>query len=107
MKDSGRHGLETAPRAKRPTMDAIEVRAPGLAALMVRLLMRMPEGVRRRVLNDAFGRAARAFNRADFASVCALFADGVEYVPPPALYSGEPIIGRTAVLEFWFEVSRR
>ena len=82
-------------------MDALEVRAPALAALAVRLLARMPAPVRRRVLADAFTRAERAFNRGDLEAVFALFAEDVEYVPPPALYSGEPIRGRAAVERFW------
>jgi ketosteroid isomerase-like protein len=85
-------------------MDAIEVHAPGLAALAVRLLLRMPAGVRRRVLADAFDRAERAFNRADLEPVLALFADDVEYVPPPALHTGPPIVSRAAVRKFWRDI---
>jgi hypothetical protein len=40
-------------------------------------------------------------------AVFALFADDVEYVPPPALYSGAPIVGRANVLAFWNDVLTR
>jgi hypothetical protein len=85
-------------------MDAIEVHAPGLAALAVRLLLRMPAGIRRRALANAFDRAERAFNRADLESVFALFADDVEYVPPRALHTEPPIVSRAAALKFWRDI---
>jgi len=88
-------------------MDMIEVRAPAAAAVAVRVLLRMPSPVRRRVLVDAFTRAQNAFNRGDFEAICALWADDVEYVPPPVLHRGEPILGRAAVLQFWQYVLNR
>jgi len=91
----------------RPPMDAAEVRAPALAALAVRLLAHVPAAARRRVLADAFDRAERAFNRGDLEAVFALFAEDVEYVPPPALHEGRPIIGRAAVERFWQEALAR
>jgi SnoaL-like domain len=92
---------------RRPLMDSIEVRAPRLAASAVRLLVHLPAPLRRRVLADAFARAEDAFNRGDFEAVFAVFADDVEYVPPPALYTGAPIKGRAAVLLFWQEILQR
>ena len=86
---------------RRPVLDSVELRAPRLAAVAVRLMLRMPASFRRRVLAEAFDRAQDAFNRGDLDAVFALFTDDVEYVPPPALYAGEPIIGRAAVLQFW------
>ncbi len=91
----------------RPLADSFEVRFPGLAAMIVRALARAPETVRRRVLTDAFARAERAFNRGDFDAVFALFSQEVEYVPPPPLYDGPPIVGREAVRRFWAEISER
>jgi ketosteroid isomerase-like protein len=81
-------------------MDTLEVRWPGLAAHAAGLLLRLPGPVRRRGLASAFDRAEAAFNRGDFQAVLALFADDVDYVPPPAL-SRTPIRGRAAVLRFW------
>jgi ketosteroid isomerase-like protein len=91
----------------RPVMDAIEVRAPEVSALALRALPRLPPRVRRTVLAGAFARAEAAFNRGDFEAVLALFADDVEYVPPPALHHGPPIVGRPAVLRFWQDVLER
>ncbi len=88
----------------RPLADTIEVRAPLLASLAVRLLLRLPPAMRTRALQDAFARAENAFNRGDLHAVFALFAPHVEYVPPPALHSGAPIIGRDAVMSFWQDV---
>jgi EmrB/QacA subfamily drug resistance transporter len=85
---------------KRPVMDTLEVRWPGLAAHAAGLLLRMPGPLRRRGLASAFDRAQAAFNRGDFQSVLALFADDVDYTPPPPL-SRTPIRGRTEVLRFW------
>jgi predicted MFS family arabinose efflux permease/ketosteroid isomerase-like protein len=85
---------------RRPVMDTLEVRWPGLAAHAAGLLLRLPGPVRRRVLASAFGRAQAAFNRGDFPAVLALFADDVDYTPPPPL-SRAPIRGRAAVLRFW------
>ena len=94
-------------RQHRPLIDTIEVRAPTVAALAVRVLMRLPAPARRRVLVDAFTRAQNAFNRGDFEAIFAVWADDVEYVPPPALHSGDPIVGRAAVLRFWHEIANR
>jgi len=85
---------------RRPVMDTLEVHWPGLAAHAAGLLLRLPGPVRRRGLASAFDRAQAAFNRGDFQAVLALFADDVDYVPPPPL-SRTPIRGRTAVLRFW------
>lgn len=93
--------------SRRPLLDAIEVRAPAIAALANRLMLRMPARLRRRLLTGAFTRAENAFNRADFEAIFALFADDVEYVPPPALHAGQPIAGRAAVLRFWQDVLKR
>ena len=57
--------------------------------------------MRGRALEAAFDRARDAFNRGDVEVVFALFSEDVEYVPPPTLYTGPPISGRDAVLEFW------
>src|SRR5271167_1170824 len=86
---------------KRPLADRIEVGAPGLAALAARTLGRLPDAVRRRVLQSAFDRARDAFNRGDFEAVFALFAPDVEYGPPLPLYEGRPLRGRAAVFDFW------
>ncbi len=91
----------------RPFADALEVRAPAVAAAVVRIILRLPLTARTRVLRDAFARAERAFNRGDLEAVFALFAEDVVYVPPPALHSGEPIHGRAAVLSFWERVLDR
>ena len=95
------------PGTRRPLLDAIEVRAPGAAALANMLLLRMPSPLRRRFLTGAFTRAEKAFNRGDFEAIVALWADDVEYVPPPALHTGQPIVGRAAVQQFWQDVPRR
>jgi hypothetical protein len=94
------HGSDAVTR-KRPLADRIEVGAPGLAALAARTIARLPEPVRRRALRSAFDRARDAFNRGDLEAVFALFAAGVEYGPPPPLYEGPPLRGRTAVFDFW------
>src|SRR5208283_2901025 len=91
----------------RSLADRFEVRFPAAAAVFVRALGRAPAAVRRRVLTDAFARAERAFNRGDLDAVFALFADDVQYVPPPALYDGPPIAGRDAVRRFWTETAAR
>jgi hypothetical protein len=87
--------------ARRPLVDRLEVSAPGLAALAARAVGRAPEPLRRRALRGAFDRARDAFNRGDIEVVFALFDAEVEYVPPPALYGGPPLLGREAVCEFW------
>jgi MFS family permease len=84
---------------RRPVMDTLEVRWPRLAAHAAGLSLRLPGPVRRRGLASALDRAQAAFNRGDFQAVLALFADDVDYVPPPL--SRTPIRGRTAVLRFW------
>lgn len=81
--------------------DRIEVAAPGLAALLARGLAHLPKPLRHRALRGAFDRARDAFNRGDLEAVFALFDAEVEYVPPPALYTGEPLRGRDAVFSFW------
>lgn len=93
-------GPEGADSRRRPALDTLEIRWPGLAAHAVRMLLRMPAAVRRRGLASAFDRAEEAFNRGDFQAVTALFAEDVYYVPPPPL-SGAPIRGRAAVVRFW------
>jgi ketosteroid isomerase-like protein len=95
------------PASPRPFADRLEVGAPGLAALLARGVGRLPETVRRRVLQSAFDRARDAFNRGDLEVVFALFAEDVEYGPPPPLYVGEPLQGRRAVFEFWRDTSDR
>ncbi len=62
--------------------------------------------MRRRALEGAFARARDAFNRGDIEAVMALFAEDVEYVPPPPL-GGEEIRGLPAVLDFWRGVLAR
>ena len=89
--------------ARRPLPDRLEVAAPALAALVARLVSHTPGSVRTRALEAAFDRARDAFNRADMQAVFALFADDVEYVPPPPLYGGPPLRGRDTVLAFWIE----
>ena len=91
----------------RPPADSFEVALPNLAAVVVRGLARAPATVRRRVLADAFARAERAFNRGDLDAVFALFADDVEYMPPPPLYDGPLITGRDAVHRFWNTINAR
>ena len=90
----------------RPLADRLELAAPALAAVSVRILGRAPEAVRRKVLRAAFDRARDAFNRGDIEAVTALFADDVVYLPPPPLCGGE-IHGRRAVLAYWHVVYRR
>ncbi len=77
------------------------MRAPGFAALVVIMVTRLPVSLRRRVLRAAFDRARDAFNRGDFEAVFGLFAEDVEYGPPPPLYSGDFLRGRKAVFDFW------
>lgn len=83
------------------------MRAPGAAALLARAAGHLPGPVRRAVLQSAFGRAGDAFNRGDLEALFALFSQDVEYVPPPPLHSGEPILGRPALFEFWRDVLAR
>ena len=92
--------------ARRPAMDVLEVRWPGVAAHAARMLLRMPAPIRRRGLASAFNRAQDAFNRGDFPAVLALFTDDADYVPPPPL-SARPIRGRAAVLRFWQDMLDR
>jgi hypothetical protein len=99
--------VETALRSERPFADRIEVGAPRIAALAARGLGRLPERIRRRVLQTAFDRARDAFNRDDLEAVFALFAGDVEYGPPPPLYEGAPLRGRDAVFDFWRGVRER
>jgi len=71
-----------------------------------RLLGLLPGALRRRALQSAFDRARDAFNRGDIEAVMALFAQDVEYVPPPPL--GRDVIrGLPAVLDFWRDVFAR
>jgi hypothetical protein len=91
----------------RPLADRLEVAAPGVAALLARGLAHLPEPLRHRALQGAFDRARDAFNRGDLDTVFALFDAEVEYVPPPALYTGEPLHGRDAVFSFWQDILAR
>jgi ketosteroid isomerase-like protein len=68
---------------------------------------RLPVSVRRRALRGAFERARAAFNRGDLEAVFGLFANDVEYGPPPPLYSGHVLHGRAAVFDFWRQVFDR
>lgn len=70
-------------KLRRPLADSVEVRAPGLAALAVMAVTRLPAPMRGRVLRGAFDRARDAFNRGDLEAVFGLFAKDVEYGPPP------------------------
>lgn len=92
---------------RRPLVDQIEVHAPNLVAFINRMALRLPAPLRRRLAVDAFDRAEAAFNRGDFELICALFTANAEYVPPPALHSGKPIIGGAAMLQFWNDVLAR
>lgn len=67
----------------------------------------LPAALRRKALAGAFERAAAAFNRGDLEALFALFADDVEYVPPPALRPPQRIDGREAVKTFWRQVLER
>jgi hypothetical protein len=82
----------------------MEVGAPRVAALGVRIFGYLPGRIRARLLQGAFDRARDAFNRGDLEVVFALFADDVEYGPPPPLYRGEWLQGRAAVFDFWHAV---
>ena len=93
--------------ARRPLIDQIEVSAPSLAALINQMALHLPVPLRRRLVEAAFDRAEAAFNRGDFEPICALFTANAEYVPPPALHNGQPIIGREAMLQFWNDVLAR
>lgn len=93
--------------AGRPLADRLEVGVPQLARVGARIASALPEPLRRRVLQSAFDRARDAFNRGDFEVVFALFADDVEYGPPPPLAGDEMIHGRPAVEEFWQGVFAR
>ena len=85
----------------------MEIGAPRLAALLARGVGRLPEPLRRRILQAAFERARDAFNRGDLEAVFALFAADVEYGPPPPLHKGDPLRGRAAVFDFWRSVRQR
>lgn len=85
----------------RPLADELEVRAPGVAAALARVAGHLPGSIRRVVLLAAFDRARDAFNRGDLQALFALFAQDVQYVPPPPLHGGDPLVGRTALVEFW------
>ena len=91
----------------RPLADRLEVGAPWLATLGARAVGALPEPLRRRILQAAFDRARDAFNRGDLEVVFALFADDVEYAPPPPLTDRDPLRGRAAVLDFWRDVFAR
>ena len=91
----------------RPLPDRIEVATPRLAAVLARFVGRLPEPARRRALQAAFDRARDAFNRGDLEAVFALFAENVEYSPPPPLHDGPPLHGRAAVFDFWRDVHNR
>jgi MFS family permease len=54
---------ERTDEMRRPAMDTLEVRHPGLAAHAVRLLLRMPGPVRRRGLASVFNRAGARCSR--------------------------------------------
>ena len=84
----------------RPLIDRVEVRAPSFSALLARILSRLPEATRRRVLQSAFDRARDAFNRGDLEVVFALFSTDAEYCPPPPLHegTGRPFEGVTQSL---------
>jgi ketosteroid isomerase-like protein len=94
-------------KLRRPVADSVEVRAPALAALAVIVVGRLPVSARRRVLRGAFERARDAFNRGDLEAVFGLFAEDVEYGPPPPLHSGDVLRGRAAVFDFWRAVFDR
>jgi len=83
------------------------VRAPEISALLARILSRLPEAARRRILQSAFERARDAFNRGDLEVVFALFSANAEYCPPPPLYEGGALRGRQATLDFWRRVFDR
>lgn len=91
----------------RPLADRLEVGAPWFATLGAQAIGALPEPIRRRVLQTAFDRARDAFNRGDLEVVFALFADDVEYAPPPPLTDCDALQGRAAVLDFWRDVFDR
>ncbi len=91
----------------RPFSDRVEVGASSLAAFLSRGLSHLPKPVQRRILQAAFDRARDAFNRGDLEAVFALFAEDVEYGPPPPLHQGGPLRGRAAVFDFWRGVRDR
>ena len=91
----------------RSLADRLEVGAPWLATLGARTVGALPEPLRRRILQAAFDRARDAFNRGDLDVVFAMFADDVDYAPPPPLSHDPSLRGRTAVLEFWRDVFAR
>jgi hypothetical protein len=79
----------------------MEIAFPRVAALIAEALGHLPMPVRSRILQGAFDRAERAFNRGDLEAVFALMDPDVEYGPPPPLHDGERIHGRAAVFDFW------
>jgi ketosteroid isomerase-like protein len=74
--------------------------------MAARALGILPGPLRQRALQSAFDRAREAFNRGDIEAVMALFAQDVEYLPPPPL-SREEIRGRSDVLAFWHDIFAR
>ena len=100
---------QSCPRvhSDRSAAERLEIAAPGVAATAVRLLGVLPAVLRRRATEAALERAAAAFNRGDFDALFALFADDVEYVPPPALRPPVRLTGRQAVIAFWRDVLER
>lgn len=95
------------PSPERTTAERLEVAAPGLAAAAASLVGVLPRPLRARALQGAFDRAAAAFNRGDLDALFALFADDVDYVPPPALRPPDRIRGRDELKRFWRDVLER
>ena len=93
--------------SNRSAVERLEVRAPALAAIIVQLLGLLPAALRRKALDGAFSRAAAAFNRGDLEALFALFAEDVEYIPPPALRPPDSVVGCQAVIRFWRGVLQR
>jgi ketosteroid isomerase-like protein len=82
-----RQRLTVGTSSRRRVLDRLSLRLPRAAAILMRLVLRLPPRLwlRRVLIRDAFRRAVEAINRGDLEAAFALIPSDYEMVTPPDL----------------------
>ena len=87
---------------RRPVVDRLALRYPGLLRASIALTMSLPHSrFRNWAISGFVRRGYEAFNRGDLEAASASFASDIEYEVPEELPDSGVVRGRQAVIEAW------